>query len=85
MTLKRALLERVEYNEMPRGLPIYRLKAAGLISSMVRPHAQSLLSILSIKCGNWFYWADRAERADRAESKESPVFMRILAYVVENQ
>jgi hypothetical protein len=35
------------------------------------------LSILSIKCGNWFYWADRAERADRAESKESSVFMRI--------
>jgi hypothetical protein len=35
------------------------------------------LSILSIKCRNWFYWADRAERADRAESKESPVFMRI--------
>jgi hypothetical protein len=35
------------------------------------------LSILSIKRGNWFYWADRAERADRAESKESPVFMRI--------
>jgi hypothetical protein len=35
------------------------------------------LSILSIKCGNWFYWADRAERADRAESKESPVFMHI--------
>jgi hypothetical protein len=35
------------------------------------------LSILSIKCGNWFYWADRAETAERAESKESPVFMRI--------
>jgi hypothetical protein len=35
------------------------------------------LSILSIKRGNWFYWADRAERADRAESKEFPVFMRI--------
>jgi hypothetical protein len=35
------------------------------------------LSILSIKCRNWFYWADRAERADRAESKESPVFMLI--------
>jgi hypothetical protein len=35
------------------------------------------LSILSIKRGNWFYWADRAERADRAESKESPVFMLI--------
>jgi hypothetical protein len=33
------------------------------------------LSILSIKCGNWFYWADRAERADWAESKESPVFI----------
>jgi len=26
---------------------------------------------LSIKLGNWFYWADRTE------SKESPVFMRI--------
>jgi hypothetical protein len=37
----------------------------------------SFLSILSIKHGNWFYWADRAERADRAESKETPVFMRI--------
>jgi hypothetical protein len=35
------------------------------------------LSILSIKRGNWFYWADRAERADRAESKEFPVFMRV--------
>jgi hypothetical protein len=35
------------------------------------------LSILSIKCGNWFYWADRAETADTAESKESPAFMRI--------
>jgi hypothetical protein len=35
------------------------------------------LSILSIKHGNWFYWADRAEAAERAESKESPVFMRI--------
>jgi hypothetical protein len=38
---------------------------------------KSFLSILSIKCGNWFYWADRAETAERAESKESPVFMRI--------
>jgi hypothetical protein len=45
----------------------------------------SFLSILSIKCGNWFYWADRAERAERAESKECPVFMRIWAYVAENQ
>jgi hypothetical protein len=35
------------------------------------------LSILSIKRGNWFYWADRAEREDRAEIKESPVFMHI--------
>ena len=35
------------------------------------------LSILSIKCGNWFYWADRAETADRAEIKEIPVFVRI--------
>jgi hypothetical protein len=33
----------------------------------------SFLSILSIKCGNWFYWADRAERAERAESKECPL------------
>jgi hypothetical protein len=23
------------------------------------------LSILSIKCGNWFYWADRAETAEK--------------------
>jgi hypothetical protein len=37
----------------------------------------TFLSILSIKCRNWFYWADRAERADRAEIKESHVFMRI--------
>jgi hypothetical protein len=36
--------------------------------------AKGFLSILSIKCGNWFYWVDRAERA---ESKESPEFMRI--------
>jgi len=43
------------------------------------------LSILSIKRGNWFYWADRAERADRAEIKESPVFMHIRAYVAESQ
>ena len=39
------------------------------------------LSILSIKRGNWFYWADRAERADTAESRESPVFMRVLGYL----
>jgi hypothetical protein len=38
---------------------------------------KSFLSILSIKCRNWFYWADRAETADRAESKESSVFMHI--------
>jgi hypothetical protein len=42
-----------------------------------RTTAHPFLSILSIKRGNWFYWADRAETADRAESKESPVFMRI--------
>jgi hypothetical protein len=41
---------------------------------------KSFLSILSIKCRNWFYWADWAERAERAEIKESPVFMRILGY-----
>jgi hypothetical protein len=35
------------------------------------------LSVLSIKRGNWFYWADRAETAERAESKESPLFIRI--------
>ena len=32
---------------------------------------RTLSGFLSIKCRNWFYWADRAE------SKESPVFMRI--------
>jgi len=32
------------------------------------------LSILSIKCRNWFYWADTA---DRAEITESSVFMHI--------
>ena len=42
---------------------------------------KTLLSILSIKCRNWFYWADRAERADRAESKEFPLFTVIWAYV----
>jgi hypothetical protein len=42
-----------------------------------RRQKRNFLSILSIKCGNWFYWADRAERAERAESKESPEFMRI--------
>jgi hypothetical protein len=31
----------------------------------------SFLSILSIKCGNWFYWADRAETGERAEAKNS--------------
>jgi hypothetical protein len=67
----------VKYNEMPRVLPIYRLKAAGLISSMVRPTRKGFLSILSIKCRNWFYWADRAETAERAEIKEFPLFMRI--------
>jgi hypothetical protein len=41
------------------------------------PTRKGFLSILSIKRGNWFYWADRAERADRAEIKESHVFMRI--------
>jgi hypothetical protein len=46
---------------------------------------KSFLSILSIKCRNWFYWADGAERADRAETKESPVSMRILVYVVKIQ
>ena len=35
------------------------------------------LSILSIKCGNWFYWADRVETAETAEIKEFPAFMRI--------
>jgi hypothetical protein len=35
---------------------------------------KSFLSVPSIKCGNWFYWADRAER------EESPLFMRILGY-----
>jgi hypothetical protein len=45
----------------------------------------TFLSILSIKCRNWFYWADRAERAERAESKESPAFMHILGYVAKNQ
>jgi hypothetical protein len=44
---------------------------------MVQPAHKSFLSILSIKCGNWFYWADRAETAERAESKELPVFMPI--------
>ena len=39
------------------------------------------LSILSIKCGNWFYWAERAETADRAEMMESPLFMQIYAYL----
>jgi hypothetical protein len=42
---------------------------------------KSFLSILSIRCGNWFYWADRAETAERAESKETRVFMRIWGYV----
>jgi hypothetical protein len=37
----------------------------------------AFLSILSVKRGNWFYWADRAETAERAESKDDPVFMRI--------
>ena len=39
------------------------------------------LSILSIKCGNWFYWADRAETAEKVEIKESPLFMLVLCYV----
>jgi hypothetical protein len=57
----------------------------------LKPHGRTseiysdFLSILSIKPGNWFYWADRAERADRAESKEYPVFMRSFAYVGRNQ
>jgi hypothetical protein len=41
------------------------------------PTRKGFLFILSIKHGNWFYWADRAEAAERAESKESPVLMRI--------
>jgi hypothetical protein len=52
----------------------------GGLERMVQPHAKGFLSILSIKCGNWFYWADRAEAAERAETKESPVFMPILGY-----
>jgi hypothetical protein len=39
--------------------------------------AKGFLSILSIKRGNWFYWAARAETAERAESKETRVFMPI--------
>jgi len=41
----------------------------------------SILSILSIKCGNWFYWAERAETAERAEITDSPLFMRIWSFV----
>jgi len=47
------------------------------IEHIRRKPGKDFLSILSIKCRNWFYWADRADRADRAEIKESPVFMRI--------
>lgn len=32
----------------------------------------SFLSILSIKCRNWFYCIDRTEAAERAKSKEFP-------------
>jgi hypothetical protein len=60
-----------------------RQKLLGLTKRCILP--RTFLSILSIKCGNWFYWADRAETADRAESTESTVFMRILAYVAGNQ
>ncbi len=47
------------------------------ISELVKREHFDFLSILSIKRGNWFYWADRAETAERAEIKESPLFMRI--------
>jgi len=48
-------------------------RAEDIRASLVRrpEDSSTFLSILSIKCGNWFYWADRAE------SKESPLFMRI--------
>jgi hypothetical protein len=46
------------------------------------PTRKGFLSILSIKCRNWFYWADRAETAERAEIKETPLFIRIWSYVV---
>jgi hypothetical protein len=39
------------------------------------------LSILSIKRGNWFYWADRAETAERAEIKESVLLICICIYL----
>jgi hypothetical protein len=45
----------------------------------------NFLSILSIKRGNWFYWAERAETAERAEIKESPLFIYICSYPARNQ
>jgi len=50
-----------------------------------KQHLFRFLSILSIKRGNWFYWADRAETAERAEIKESPLFMAICSYVAHYQ
>ena len=32
------------------------------------------LSILSIKFGNWFYWADRAETTEKAGMAENAIF-----------
>jgi hypothetical protein len=41
----------------------------------------AFLSILSIKCGNWFYRVDGAETAETAEIREFPLFTAICAYV----
>jgi hypothetical protein len=50
----------------------------GIPAEISQPNwAKFFLSILSIKYGKRFYWADRAETAERAENKESFVYMLI--------
>jgi hypothetical protein len=51
------------------------LRELKLTTQAAKKACLGFLSILSIKPGNWFYWADRAETAERAEIKESPLFM----------
>src|SRR5580765_5813519 len=68
-----------------RDIEVSRFESSADVLQVTLTSTKNFLSILSIKCGNWFYWADRAERADRAESKESPLFTRILEYVACNQ
>jgi hypothetical protein len=49
-----------------------------------RLSAKLLLSILSIKSGNWFYWADTAERQTGRKAKNRPYSCVFEAIFLEN-